>query len=107
MDNFYKWINEAKYTAGMTEFELPAKLPEDLTKEIQAIAIKCHKAVNAKGLCRVDFLITKDGKPYVLEINTIPGMTDLSDLPAQAKAMGIDFDNLVKIILNSSVIKDK
>ena len=103
-----EWYDfEAKYTAGMTEFELPAKLPEDLTKKIQEIAIKSHKAVNAKGLCRVDFLITKDEKPYVLEINTIPGMTDLSDLPAQAKAMGINFDTLVKIILNSTKMTDK
>ena len=103
-----EWYDfEAKYTAGMTEFELPAKLPEDLTKKVQDIAIKSHKAVNAKGLCRVDFLITKDGKPYVLEINTIPGMTDLSDLPAQARAMGINFDTLVKIILNSTKMTDK
>ena len=103
-----EWYDfEAKYTAGMTEFELPAKLSEDLTKRIQDIAIKSHKAVGARGLCRVDFLITPEGNPYVLEINTIPGMTDLSDLPAQAKAMGISFDNLVKIILNSSVLENK
>ena len=103
-----EWYDfEAKYTAGMTEFELPAKLPKELTKKIQDIAVKSHKAVNARGLCRVDFLITPDGKPYVLEINTIPGMTDLSDLPAQAKAMGINFDTLVKIILNSSTMTDK
>ena len=103
-----EWYDfEAKYTAGMTEFELPAKLSEDLTKRIQNIAIKSHKAVGARGLCRVDFLITPEGNPYVLEINTIPGMTDLSDLPAQAKAMGISFDNLVKIILNSSVLENK
>ena len=103
-----EWYDfEAKYTAGMTEFELPAKLHEDLTKKIQEIAIKSHKAVGARGLCRVDFLITPDGNPYVLEINTIPGMTDLSDLPAQAKSMGISFDNLVKIILNSSVLSNK
>jgi len=103
-----EWYDfEAKYTQGLTEFELPAKLPEDLTKKIQRIAILSHKAVNGKGLSRVDFLITKDNIPYVLEINTIPGMTDLSDLPAQAKAMGINFDLLVKIILNSALIKEK
>ncbi|MCQ2957743.1 MAG: D-alanine--D-alanine ligase [Candidatus Gastranaerophilales bacterium] len=103
-----EWYDyEAKYTQGMTEFELPAKLPEDLTKKIQEIAVLSHKAVNGAGLSRVDFLITKDNIPYVLEINTIPGMTDLSDLPAQARAMGIDFDTLVKIILNSSLIKEK
>jgi len=103
-----EWYDyEAKYTKGLTEFELPAKLDDELTKEIQNIAIKSHKAVNGKGLSRVDFLIAKDNTPYVLEINTLPGMTDLSDLPAQAKAMGINFDTLVKIILNSSTIKEK
>ena len=101
-----EWYDfEAKYTAGMTKFELPAKLPDDLTKKIQNIAIKAHKAIGASGLCRVDFLVTNDGMPYVLEINTIPGMTDLSDLPAQARAMGINFDVLVKIILNSSELE--
>ena len=103
-----EWYDfEAKYTAGMTEFELPAKLSEELTKKVQNIAIMSHKAVGARGLCRVDFLITPDEKPYVLEINTIPGMTDLSDLPAQAKSMGINFDTLVKIILNSSILENK
>ena len=103
-----EWYDfEAKYTKGLTEFELPAKLDDTLTKKIQNIAIKSHKAVNGKGLSRVDFLIDKNNIPYVLEINTLPGMTDLSDLPAQANAMGISFDNLVKIILNSSTIKEK
>ena len=103
-----EWYDyEAKYTQGLTEFELPAKLDKDLTERIQSIAVKSHKAVNGKGLSRVDFLITEDGTPYVLEINTLPGMTDLSDLPAQAKTMGINFDTLVKIILNSSAIKEK
>ena len=52
-------------------------------------------------MSRVDFLIA-DNTPYVLEINTSPGMTDLSDLPAQSKAMGIDYDSLVQIILNGA-----
>ncbi len=103
-----EWYDyEAKYTEGLTEFELPAKISDELTQKIKEIAIKTHKAVYAKGLSRVDFLITKDNLPYVLEINTIPGMTNLSDLPAQAKSMGWSFDKLVKIILNSSKINDK
>ena len=103
-----EWYDfEAKYTQGMTEFELPAKISDELTAKVKEIAIKAHKAVGASGVSRVDFLITPDNIPYVLEINTIPGMTDLSDLPAQAKAMGWDFDTLVKVILNSSRITDK
>jgi D-alanine-D-alanine ligase len=98
-----EWYDyEAKYTEGMTEFILPAEIDEELTKEIQDLSIKSHKAIEAKGMSRVDFLVTKDGKPFILEINTIPGMTDLSDLPAQSKAMGISYDELVEIILNSA-----
>jgi len=100
-----EWYDyEAKYTSGMTEFILPAKIDQDMTKLIQDYAVKSHKAVGARGMSRVDFILSKDNKPYVLEINTIPGMTDLSDLPAQAKEMGISYDNLVKIILNSALL---
>ncbi|MDD3593495.1 MAG: D-alanine--D-alanine ligase [Candidatus Gastranaerophilales bacterium] len=103
-----EWYDyESKYTEGLTEFELPAKISDELTERIKEIAVKSHRAVDARGLSRVDFLIDENNGPFVLEINTIPGMTDLSDLPAQAKCMGISYDNLVKIILNSSLIKDK
>ena len=100
-----EWYDfEAKYTEGMTQFILPAEIGKELTKEIQNLSIKSHKAIEAKGMSRVDFVVTKEGKPFILEINTIPGMTDLSDLPAQSKAMGISYDELVEIILNSASI---
>jgi|MucameStandDraft_1065616.scaffolds.fasta_scaffold06157_11 D-alanine-D-alanine ligase len=94
---------EAKYTEGMTEFILPAQLDEKLTKEIQKMAVDAHKACDCTGVSRVDFLVYNN-IPYVLEINTNPGMTDLSDLPAQAKAMGINYDNLVQLVLNTALI---
>ena len=97
-----EWYDyEAKYTAGMTEFVLPAELSEEMTKKVKQIAIDAFNACACKGVSRVDFLVTDD-MPYVLEINTSPGMTDLSDLPAQSKAMGIDYDTLVQIILNGA-----
>ncbi len=92
---------EAKYTKGLTEFILPADINAGLTKKIQELALKAHLAVEARGMSRVDFIVSDD-TPYLLEINTIPGMTDLSDLPAQAKAMGIEYDRLVEIILKSA-----
>jgi len=95
---------EAKYTEGMTKFILPAEIDEKMTKHVQELAVKTHKAVGARGVSRVDFIVTDDAS-YLLEINTIPGMTDLSDLPAQAKTMGIDYDNLVEIILHSAVYR--
>lgn len=96
-----EWYDyEAKYTKGMTEFILPAELSETMTKQVKELAIKSHTLANCSGVSRVDFHIV-DNIPYVLEINTSPGMTDTSDLPAQAAAMGIDYDNLVLLILNS------
>lgn len=97
-----EWYDyESKYTHGMTEFILPAEISEELTKTVKEIAIEAHKACSCSGVSRVDFLIVNN-IPYVLEINTSPGMTDLSDLPAQAKAMGISYDELVLIILNNA-----
>lgn len=95
---------EAKYTKGLTEFILPAELSDGITKLSQNYAIKAHKSVLATGMSRVDFLVVED-TPYLLEINTIPGMTDTSDLPAQSQEMGISYDELVQVILNSAVLK--
>lgn len=96
-----EWYDyEAKYTKGLTEFILPAEVSDEMTKKIKKLAIKAHKLANCSGVSRVDFHIVGD-IPYILEINTSPGMTDTSDLPAQAACVGIDYDNLVLLILNS------
>ncbi len=100
-----EWYDyEAKYTKGLTEFILPANFNPELTKKIQNIALLAHKLTGCKGLSRVDFLV-HNNIPYILEINTNPGMTDTSDLPAQASAMGIDYNELVDIILKTSELE--
>ncbi|MCD8024972.1 MAG: D-alanine--D-alanine ligase [Candidatus Gastranaerophilales bacterium] len=100
-----EWYNyEAKYTKGVTKFILPFNIDLKLTEKIQKMAIKAHKACECSGVSRVDFLLA-DNKPYILEINTSPGMTDLSDLPAQANYMGIDYKNLVQLILNTALFE--
>ena len=97
-----EWYDyEAKYTKGMTEFILPAELSDEMTKKVKDIAVKAFEACGCSGVSRIDFLIA-DNIPYVLEINTNPGMTDTSDLPAQAAAGGIDYNNLVDMILKSA-----
>lgn len=97
-----EWYDfEAKYTKGMSEFILPAELDEETTKHIKEISIKAHETAGCRGVSRIDFMVC-DNKPYFLEINTSPGMTETSDLPAQSNAMGIDYDNLVQLILNSA-----
>jgi len=98
-----EWYDfESKYTPGMSEFILPANLDAKLTQEVKDIAVKSHETAGCRGVSRVDFMIGQDGTPYVIEINTLPGMTATSDLPAQAKAMGISYDELVQIILNGA-----
>ena len=97
-----EWYDyEAKYTKGLTEFILPADFDNELTEKIKEISIKAFRACGCRGLSRVDFLVYNN-IPYVLEINTNPGMTDTSDLPAQAEAMGISYNELEEIILKTA-----
>mgnify|MGYP004515515557 FL=1 len=97
-----EWYDfDAKYTKGLSEFIVPATgLSKEATELTKKIAVEAHETAGCSGVSRVDFMV-KDDKSYFLEINTNPGMTDTSDLPAQAKVCGIDYDNLVLMILNS------
>ena len=96
-----EWYDyEAKYTKGMTEFILPAELSAEMTEKVKWNAIKAFEVCGCSGVSRVDFLIVNN-IPYILEINTNPGMTDTSDLPAQAEVCGINYDSLVEMILHS------
>ena len=98
-----EWYDyEAKYTKGMSDFIVPStSLSEKTTKEIKEISIEAHKTAGCSGVSRIDFMVMND-RPYFLEINTSPGMTDTSDLPAQAEVMGITYDDLVLLILNNA-----
>lgn len=97
---FYDY--EAKYTKGMTEFILPAELPEPVAALCRKTAIDTFRALGCSGYARVDMMVDKDGRPYVLEVNTLPGMTDTSDLPAMAQQHNIAYDELVERILHSA-----
>lgn len=97
-----EWYDfEAKYTQGMSEFICPANLSPEITKHVKDIAVKAFETAGCRSVSRIDFMM-KDNIPYLLEINTSPGMTVISDLPAQAKAMDISYDELVLLILNSA-----
>lgn len=99
---FYDY--KAKYTAGLTDFILPARLSPPLYKRTQEVALQAHRALGCRGFSRVDIIVGEDDHvPYVHEVNTIPGLTDLSDLPAEAAKAGISFDELVIRILNSAL----
>ena len=97
-----EWYDyEAKYTKGMTDFIIPAEISDEMTKKVKEVSMAAFKACGCSGVSRVDFLIA-DNVPYILEVNTSPGMTDTSDLPAQAAAMGMSYDELVEVILQSA-----
>ena len=97
-----EWYDfEAKYSQGMSEFICPANLSKEVTERVKEVAVKAFETAGCRSVSRIDFMM-KDDIPYLLEINTSPGMTTVSDLPAQVKAMGIDYDHLVLTILNSA-----
>jgi len=89
---------ESKYTKGATEYLFVEE--EDLSKELQEIALKIYKLLGLKDMARVDFRVDREGRPYVLEVNTIPGMTELSLLPMACRKIGIDFKELLSIIIS-------
>lgn len=97
-----EWYDfEAKYTNGMSDFICPANLSKEVTEHVKEVAVKAFETAGCRGVSRIDFMMMND-IPYLLEINTSPGMTVVSDLPAQSAAMGINYDELVQIILNSA-----
>ena len=99
-DRFFDY--EAKYTEGRTQFVIPAKLDEGLTSRVQETSLAAHHAIGCYGFSRVDLRLSKDGIPFVLEVNTVPGMTPTSDLPQAAAARGITFSELVRIMLETA-----
>lgn len=93
---------EAKYTPGMTEYFMPARLEATRTLGILNLAERAAQAVGVRGAARVDLLVTEGQNEYVLEVNTLPGMTPTSLLPKIASAAGYDFAGLCEAILKSA-----
>ncbi|HEX2866822.1 MAG TPA: D-alanine--D-alanine ligase [Ignavibacteriales bacterium] len=94
---------ECKYTQGMTEYIVPAELPDEVAGSLQEQAIMAFKAVGCRGYARFDFRLTEDNRMYCLEVNTLPGMTSTSLVPKMAKAMGMSFDELLEKIIKLSL----
>ncbi|MFA5857934.1 MAG: D-alanine--D-alanine ligase [Elusimicrobiota bacterium] len=102
-NEFYDY--ESKYAVGGSRHVVPAKIPHGATVEVQRIAYAAHKALGCEVVSRVDVRLTPSLKPYVLEVNTIPGMTPTSLLPDAARAAGFGFNNLVDTIIKLSLDK--
>ena len=90
---FYDY--EAKYTHGETEFVIPARLDPRIEKRICELALKAHRVLGCRGFSRVDMVVCESKRPFFLELNTLPGLTEVSDLPAEAEAAGISYDELI------------
>jgi D-alanine-D-alanine ligase len=89
-----------KYTAGATEYFCPAEFDSAMTKKIQAAALGAFRAVGGRDYARVDVMVRATGEPVVLEVNTLPGMTETSLLPKAAKAAGIGYADLCQRMID-------
>jgi D-alanine-D-alanine ligase len=98
---FYNY--EAKYTSGLTEYIIPPQIDDEIYEKTKGIAYSAHTALGCSGASRVDFRIDGSGTPYVLEVNTLPGMTATSLLPKIAGFAGINFNDLIQEILKVAV----
>ncbi len=95
--NFHSY--EVKYTAGREEFLMPAPLAPEVYERVLKIALEAHRALGCSSYSRVDTRVTKQGRIFVLEVNSLPGLTELSYLPRIAAHAGLDYGTLVEAIL--------
>jgi D-alanine-D-alanine ligase len=93
---------ECKYTPGMTEEVFPASIPDELAAQLKDMALRTHRALKLREFSRVDFRVDRAGVPWVLEANTLPGLTGTSLLPQSAAACGIDFAALCDTICTAA-----
>jgi D-alanine-D-alanine ligase len=98
--NKYPFLNHK--AGGGAEHVCPAKIPEDLTRSTQDLALRAHRALGLQVYSRVDLLLPEEGEPTVLEVNTIPGMTEVSLLPEAAAVAGISYAELCALIIELS-----
>ena len=102
---FYDY--EAKYFRDDTQYHCPSGLSAEAERHLGALALGAFDAAGAEGWGRVDFMMDSTGRPLLLEINTVPGMTDHSLVPMAARAIGIDFDTLVWRVLETSLARHR
>lgn len=97
-NEFYDYA--AKYTPGLCHHVIPARISDELHREVAEIGKKAYKALNCSGISRIDFIVDKVKGPMIIEVNTSPGMTETSLFPDAARASGISFSELVAKIVD-------
>ena len=96
---------EAKYTAGMSDEITPANITDEVKCELNRMTLEAYRACRCSGVVRVDFIVTEEGKPYLIEVNSIPGMSGGSIVPKQAREMGISLGELYDLIIEDTYRK--
>ena len=96
---------KSKYTKGESDYICPAEIDNSLSEEIKDTALQIHRLLGCQVYSRVDFRLDKDNKFWLLEINTLPGMTETSLFPMAAKAVGLSFEDLIDKIIKLSLEK--
>lgn len=96
---------EAKYTAGMSDEITPADITPEVKAELNRMTLDAYKACRCSGVVRVDFIVTEEGKPYFIELNSIPGMSGGSIVPKQAREMGMSLGKLYELIIEDTRLK--
>jgi D-alanine-D-alanine ligase len=102
---FYDYA--AKYQKGRTQYLCPAPISARLARTLEELGMRAYEAVGCDGAARIDFRVTARGRPYVLEVNTIPGMTELSLLPMAAAQAGLSYERLTEEILKSALARGR
>ncbi|HEX6404571.1 MAG TPA: D-alanine--D-alanine ligase family protein [Pseudonocardiaceae bacterium] len=95
----------AKYLDDACEFDIPAKLDDDITAEVQAMAVAAFRSLDCQGLARVDFFVGPDGSLTINEINTMPGFTPISMFPRMWAVTGVDYSTLLSILIDTAVAR--
>lgn len=93
----------AMYTQGETDYYCPARLDPAVEEEVRRLARQCHERLGCRGFSRSDMVVDATGRPFVLEVNTSPGMTETSLLPMAAEAAGTDFSHLVERLVRAAL----
>ena len=94
---FYDY--QAKYTSGLCHHIIPARITQENREQVKQIGVRAYRALGCVGLSRIDFIVDEHKGPMVIEVNTLPGMTEMSLFPDSARAAGISFDQLVSTIV--------
>ncbi len=102
-DGFYDYRN--KYEKGRTEYDVPARLPEADRNRLEEIGLRAFRALECRDLGRTDIRLAPDGRCAVLEVNTVPGMTETSLIPKAAGAVGLSFDDLVASLCDLAFVR--